>query len=972
MTAVVLAFAIVAYGPIQGPLPHTTKAERLALNQLIAGSPADIDKALSQIDAMERAAERAPEPKRDWAAYARWKRAVCLFRQGKVDEAREKLRAVIDAERTAAKATPGTGRFYLPYMLADLGEFELKHSLFAPALRHFDDAIAHAAVPMQAFGGDTASSRDHDPLAVANWKLLRARALAGMKDVKGAADALDSTQAMATGQPTTAMGWNDLRGRCQFLRADLARMDERAGLAVQQTADTLRGPLSDRVRYDGLLQLARLYRIVCRFDDALAKVAEAERTIATAPDSAARRTECLGARADVAIDRARFRHADEPPQPDRVLRLATTAEETADTTAKQFAATAGGRTALAASAEFVRAQARALRGDVLRQQGKSAEADAAYAAAAADLNGVVEAYQKAFAADHDLLLQARRERARVAMARGRVAEARAEAVEAHQRFRGRQGHERNVDNTMFLQLLLDIEARDGKPGPAARYADELRRLFAERSANVLPLLTAGEQTAYLRTHDDPGLYAALRLGTRYPELAEKSFEWVLNGKAAAAEFTAQAVRGRSGGAEAGTYLALVRRQAGILYGPNPEASRDDFLRAEAGKRDIAVKGKAVAPPWRTLADFRPTLAKDEAYVDVACLPATGGEPRAYFAWVVTPGRPVVVRRLCAAEAVDRIVSRWTGQHRVEPAEYKKLAELLLRPIEADLAGHGRWTICQDGPLWAVPWAALVLADGRYAVEAHTIRYVVSGRDRLVPAAAPARGPPWLMANPSFDAAIAGHPRWAASEWLKPLPFAAAEGKAVATAFGVQLADPTTATKYRLLAAPRPRLVYLATHGVRDRVSDAPLDYLSDPMLRCGVAFAGANRVPPAGEHPADLPGILTGAELLAADFRGTELVALSACSTGVGDRRAGQSPADLRHAFHLAGARAVVSTLWDVDDAGTGLLMTDFAKALAARPGEPALALQSAQERLLRSGGKFAAPHYWAGFCLSESGATAR
>src|SRR5262249_47971662 len=109
-----------------------------------------------------------------------------------------------------------------------------------------------------------------------------------------------------------------------------------------------------------------------------------------------------------------------------------------------------------------------------------------------------------------------------------------------------------------------------------------------------------------------------------------------------------------------------------------------------------------------------------------------------------------------------------------------------------------------------------------------------------------------------------------------------------------------ATKDALLGLNRPpRVLYVSTHGFFSLPTKLQAD---DPLLRCGLAFAGWYYVPDGpGAKTRALPGLMTGAEVLALNLEGTELVVLSACQSGTGEASYGQSPADLRQAFHLAG-----------------------------------------------------------------------
>jgi CHAT domain-containing protein len=139
----------------------------------------------------------------------------------------------------------------------------------------------------------------------------------------------------------------------------------------------------------------------------------------------------------------------------------------------------------------------------------------------------------------------------------------------------------------------------------------------------------------------------------------------------------------------------------------------------------------------------------------------------------------------------------------------------------------------------------------------------------------------------------------------------------------------------------------------------PLTSEGNPLLRSGLAFAGANTR--SGGNGED--GILLALEASGLDLHGTRLVVLSACETGVGEVRAGDGVYGLRRALVLAGAESQVMSLWQVSDAATRDLMVAYYKGLKSGGGRGD-ALRAVQLEMLR-GTTRSHPFYWASFIQS-------
>ncbi len=105
-------------------------------------------------------------------------------------------------------------------------------------------------------------------------------------------------------------------------------------------------------------------------------------------------------------------------------------------------------------------------------------------------------------------------------------------------------------------------------------------------------------------------------------------------------------------------------------------------------------------------------------------------------------------------------------------------------------------------------------------------------------------------------------------------------------------------------------------------------------------LAGANRKETANpETWAPDGGILLGEDIVGLNLHKMELVVLSACETGLGDVAGSEGVYGLARAFHIAGCRNVVASLWNVNDAATAALMAQFYHELWVNKKQPSAAL---------------------------------
>lgn len=421
--------------------------------------------------------------------------------------------------------------------------------------------------------------------------------------------------------------------------------------------------------------------------------------------------------------------------------------------------------------------------------------------------------------------------------------------------------------------------------------------------------------------------------------------------------------------------------------PNPD--RLSALYAERDRLELAAA--ATLPAIGFAARLRKAtpgavvaaLPAGSALVNFVCyrppdFAAAGGNPfrsenARYAAFVVSPLAQVAFVDLGPASPVDAAIGEWREAVEIGRPTHQvrafglRLWTQLLTPLDVHLEPFEKLVVVTDGLLSAVPLGALPWREADVFDRFH-VTYLDSARDLLawgvqheVPSspAYVAGGIDYDAAPaPGADTAIGRGSRlpaksWPALKWTQP------EAESISKSHHVSPALAAEPTEAAIKALRSPEIVHLATHGFFFQGVEAQA--LPNPMARSGIVLAGANRVIeglPVATAIGD--GIVTADDLLVANFHGTRLVVLSACQTGLGDVYGNEGIFGLRRAFAIAGAGAIIMSLWEVPDWETRGLLVAMHKSVAE--GYPVGdALRESQAEVRRSNPH---PKKWAAFTL--------
>ncbi len=263
------------------------------------------------------------------------------------------------------------------------------------------------------------------------------------------------------------------------------------------------------------------------------------------------------------------------------------------------------------------------------------------------------------------------------------------------------------------------------------------------------------------------------------------------------------------------------------------------------------------------------------------------------------------------------------------------------PVEDEIFRKAKAVIVvPDGILHYLPFETLRVGQGsrpRYLIEAAAVSYVPSAS---VMAALMDQPHPGAWAK---EILAVGPPARSTPE----LPFGKQEVRDIARSYAAGTVDVLTGEavdESELKARPLSeyRIIHFACHGDLDEAYP----------LRSSLALSA--------REGSDEDGALQAREIYGLKLN-AELVVLSACQTGRGRLERSEGPLALARPFFVAGAQAVVASLWPINDRSSAVFMGAFYREIASGRS-PSESLRSAKIGMLKS--RWAHPFYWAPFVL--------
>ena len=391
--------------------------------------------------------------------------------------------------------------------------------------------------------------------------------------------------------------------------------------------------------------------------------------------------------------------------------------------------------------------------------------------------------------------------------------------------------------------------------------------------------------------------------------------------------------------------------------------------------DSLSAARLTQPQLLELADIQASLGPSDAVLEFAL-----GDQRSYL-WVITAsglrahtlaGRSVLeAAAIRAHEAVQQ--SHRPGMRMQARRALAAVGQLLFADAARDLSAE-RLIVVADGALQFVPFAAVpVREDGEPLLVRHEIVTLPSASAvATLRAPVPDRRTPdrmlALLADPVFDPgdARASGRTGVASRRHQPSPDLVRSMSDTATRLERLEYTGQEARRIASLVSPSQALVALGLDATREQAMSSDLaryrfvHFATHALVNTRRPDLSGIVLSTVGRDGAARDGFLRLPDIYAMQLS-ADVVVLSACQTALGRDIRGEGMVGLTRGFLHAGARSVVSTLWEVRDRQTSELMARFYEAMLRDGLAPGAALRKAQLASMRDPAS-SAPFYWAAF----------
>lgn len=300
-------------------------------------------------------------------------------------------------------------------------------------------------------------------------------------------------------------------------------------------------------------------------------------------------------------------------------------------------------------------------------------------------------------------------------------------------------------------------------------------------------------------------------------------------------------------------------------------------------------------------------------------------------------------------SLDSLVSaltQWTDPIAAYEAKAGAVYQAICQPVLAQFPKATRLIIVPDGPLFKIPFEALVRENHRFLAEDLAISYHWSGalwRQAREKAATASYSTSYGGFAPEYreKAVLAAVMGAEATD----LPEARAAVRATGEAWKGQVwTGDSIGQDLFLREAGKYGVLHLAMHGVMDPVE----------RTQTGLLFP----------NQSDSLDLLNALEISQMDLK-AQIAILSACNTASGKVYRGEGVMSLSRAFALAGCPTVVANLWEVPSQETNAIAAQFLEFLREGKSKDRALQQAKQAYLASAMPERRHPYFWAGQVLT-------